>query len=94
MKNPRERDVEGYFCQRVKELGGITRKLKWIGRNAAPDRFVTFPAVGAYLVELKKPGKTPRADQLIEHTELWKHGSRVYVLSTCAEVDHFLAGVM
>lgn len=63
----RESDIERYLVKRVKELGGEVRKVKWIGRNGAPDRLVmlpiaTCPQIGLLLrptlwVELKAPGK-------------------------------------
>ena len=40
----RERDVEDYLVKRVKAMGGEVRKVKWIGRNSAPDRLVMLPA--------------------------------------------------
>jgi len=36
----RESDIEAHLVKRVKELGGEVRKVKWIGRNGAPDRLV------------------------------------------------------
>ena len=47
----RESEVEAYLVKRVKELGGDTRKMKWIGRRGAPDRFVML--YGGFFVELK-----------------------------------------
>lgn len=63
----RERDIEKHLTQRVKELGGEVRKVKWIGRDGAPDRLVMLPAwgvecagtwrtKGTIWVELKRPG--------------------------------------
>jgi hypothetical protein len=40
----RESEIEDYLVRRVKELGGEVRKVKWIGRNGAPDRIVMLPA--------------------------------------------------
>lgn len=40
----RERDIEKHLVQRVKEMGGEVRKVKWIGRRGAPDRLVMLPA--------------------------------------------------
>lgn len=42
----RESEVEAYFVERVKALGGYTRKVKWLGRNKAPDRRAGLPATG------------------------------------------------
>lgn len=39
----RESVIEHYLVQRAKELGGEVRKVKWIGRNGAPDRLVMLP---------------------------------------------------
>lgn len=39
----RESQVEAHLKAVVKKLGGETRKVKWIGRNGAPDRFVMLP---------------------------------------------------
>jgi len=36
----RESDIEKRLVQRVKEMGGEVRKVKWIGRSGAPDRLV------------------------------------------------------
>ena len=41
----RESDIERHLVKRVKELGGEVRKIKWIGRNGAPDRLVMLPAI-------------------------------------------------
>lgn len=40
----RESDIEKYLVKRVKELGGEVRKVKWVGRQGAPDRLVMFNA--------------------------------------------------
>lgn len=39
----RESQIEAHLVQRVKELGGEVRKVKWIGRKSAPDRLVMLP---------------------------------------------------
>lgn len=63
-----EADIEKYLVSRVKALGGKVRKVKWIGRNGAPDRLVMLPGVPGEVtpmsqwasrtiwVELKAPG--------------------------------------
>jgi hypothetical protein len=42
----RESLVEAYLVQQAKKLGGEVRKVKWIGRNGAPDRLVMLPPLG------------------------------------------------
>lgn len=89
-KTTREISIESYFVSEVHRAGGVTRKLKWIGRRSAPDRFISFPHTGPILVELKRPGETPRPDQKREHDELRRYGVRVWVISTRPEVDAFV----
>lgn len=86
-----ERDVEDYFVEQVEAHGGIHRKLRWIGRRAAPDRFVKFLGAAPVLVELKKPDKEPRDDQKREHARLRAVGCDVRVIDTRQAVDNFIA---
>jgi len=65
----RESDIEEYLIQRVEQLGGEVRKVKWIGRSKAPDRLVMMrctyhPTGGVFTytpwvvwIEVKAPGK-------------------------------------
>jgi hypothetical protein len=85
----RESKVEGYLQRQTKKLGGKYRKVRWIGRRGAPDDLVMFPGV-ACLVETKRPGKTPRLNQVHEHEALRWAGLRVEVASTIEEVDALL----
>lgn len=39
----RESKIEAHLIKRVKEIGGETRKVQWIGRDGAPDRLVMLP---------------------------------------------------
>jgi len=39
----RESDIEDYLVKRVKAMKGEVRKVQWVGRNGAPDRFVMLP---------------------------------------------------
>lgn len=86
-----ESDVEGYLVQEVRKAGGECRKLKWIGRNGAPDRRVLLPGLGGLYVELKKPGEKPRPNQLREHALLRRYGERVEVIDSFSSVDVLLA---
>lgn len=83
-----ERDVEGYFVEQIKKIGGEHRKVQWIGRNSAPDRVVFYG--GTHWVELKRPGEQPRDDQLREHARMQEHGAKVWVLDTPDAVDLFI----
>jgi len=85
----RERDIEGYLVLRVKASGGEVRKVKWIGRNGAPDRRVMLPG-RCFWVELKAPGKEPEAHQLREHHRMRKQGEKVLVIDSLKGVDDAL----
>jgi len=92
-KTIRESDVEKYFVKKIKKAGGITRKLKWIGRANAPDRIVFLR--GIHLVELKAPQKELRPEQKREQNELVKHsGESIYTLHTYNEVDWYIPNII
>jgi hypothetical protein len=87
-----EADIEKYLCRRVKAAGGEIRKVKWIGRRHAPDRFVMLN--GGHWVELKAPLKGPRKGQAREHKRMHDRGVKVHVISTRAQVDSFMAWLL
>lgn len=65
----------------VKTLGWFSRKLAWIGRNGAPDRF--FARRGKIiLVEFKQFKKKPTENQAMEHERLRSAGVEVYVIDS------------
>jgi hypothetical protein len=85
-----ERDVEKYLKKRVKELGGDVRKAQWIGHVGAPDRRVWLPGRQPVWVELKAPGKVPRANQIREHNRMRRLGELVEVLDSIEAIEEFL----
>lgn len=85
----RERDIERYLVAQVKAVGGEVRKVKWIGRRGAPDRFVMLPGAGVW-VELKAPGVEPELYQRREHARMRTMGQRVEVIDSFAGVDAIL----
>ena len=86
----RERDIEAYLVKRVKTAGGEVRKVKWIGRRGAPDRFVMLPTGTHYWVELKAPGKAAEPHQLREHARMSAMGQPVEVIDSLAGVEGLL----
>lgn len=84
-----EAKLESYFVEQWEALGGLTRKLKWIGRRNAPDRFAAIE-VWQGLVEFKDKGKKPRAGQKNEIEELREHGVDVKVFDTFERVNSFI----
>ena len=88
----RESTIEQYLCDRVKQLGGEVRKVKWLGRHGAPDRLVMLPNVArsALWVELKAPGEKAKPHQVREHERMRAMGQRVVVVDSIEQVDEVL----
>lgn len=71
--------MEQLLFERATKSGWLHRKLKWIGRRNAPDRF--FAKDGrVMLVELKQPGEAPRPGQEREIAILRAAGVVVHVI--------------
>ncbi len=51
----RESLIEAHLVKRVKALGGEVRKVKFIGRNGAPDRLVMLPTMHFQIDRLDSP---------------------------------------
>ena len=66
-----EKDVETHLQWRVAMLGGMTVKVKAIGRRGFPDRAVFLPNGALWLVELKAP-----KGRLSEHQKLFAEDMR------------------
>lgn len=86
-----EADVEAYFTKRVVALGGEVRKVAWVGRRNAPDKFAMLPgSFPNFWVEFKRPGFTMNAHveaQFREHDRMRALGEIVHVISTKAGAD-------
>lgn len=80
----RESKIENYLVDQAKARGDEVRKVKWIGRSNAPDRFLM--ALNVW-VELKATGKEPNGAQLREHKRMRKFGLDVRVIDSFAGVD-------
>lgn len=66
--------VEDYLRKRVKELGGVTRKLQYQGRKGAPDQGCFFPGGRILFIECKAEGEVPEPLQEVELASLRKLG--------------------
>lgn len=85
----RESQIENYIVQRVKALGGEVRKVKWIGRNSAPDRIVMLPE-NTFWAELKAPNEVPTKSQSREHERMRKMGQRVEIINSLERIEELL----
>lgn len=83
-----EREIEAYLVKRVKEIGGEIRKVQWIGRRGAPDRFVLTPGSRPnFWVELKAPGKKLQPHQQREIERMQHFDEIVHVIDSFELVD-------
>ena len=86
----RESDIESYLVERVRDLQGEVRKVKWLGRHGAPDRIVMVPGRTIW-VELKAPGEKAKPHQVREHERMRRMGQHVVVVDSFEGVDEVLA---
>lgn len=89
-RDVRENEIEKYLTMKVKEAGGWTTKFTSVMRRGVPDRVVLFPHSGTTFVEVKRPGETLRAQQVLVIGQMQKYGASVYWVSTKEEVDDLI----
>lgn len=85
----RESKIEAHLVQQVKALGGEVRKVKWIGRNSAPDRLVMING-NSFWAELKAPGEKPTPAQSREHERMRRMGQRIEVIDSIEQIENLL----
>lgn len=85
----RESKIEKALTEGAERAGATVRKVKWIGRDGAPDRVVMFRGWTVW-VELKRPGEVPRPIQENEHRLMRRAGQDVRVIDTLDGVGEFL----
>ncbi len=85
----REAEIEAHLVKRVRDLGGEVRKVRFIGRNGAPDRLVMLPGRTIW-VELKAPGKKAEPHQVREHARMRGMGQIVVVVDSISGVEEAL----
>ena len=86
----REKIIEKELVARVKAMGGIAPKFTSPRFDGMPDRLVLLPGGRMGFVELKAPGKKPRALQLARHRLLRRLGFKVYVIDGTEQIDSVL----
>ena len=86
----REKDLEKELAARTRAMGGIAPKFTAPGFDGMPDRLVLLPGGRMGFVELKTPGKKPRALQLARHRLLRRLGFKVYVIDGIEQIDSVL----
>lgn len=89
-KKLREKEVEKYLRDQVKERGGIAYKFVSPGRRSVPDRIVVLPDVPTFFVEAKAPGEVLTDAQGREHERIKAAGGITTWVDTYEAVDTLL----
>jgi hypothetical protein len=84
-----EARVEEKLVREIEAIGGVVRKVRWLGRRGAPDRVVMLPGVLVW-VELKAPGKVAEDHQNREHHTMKSMGQDIRVIDTIGRVTGFV----
>ncbi len=87
-----ENKIESYFKEQWEAIGGEVRKVKWVGRSGAPDRFAAI-AVWNGFIEFKAPGKKPKGRQAREIASLKALGVKVEVIDSYEKVNRHISNV-
>lgn len=85
-----EKTVEKTLLMKVRERGGLAFKFVSPGMAGVPDRVVLLPDGKMAFVELKAPGKKPRALQRYRMKQIEDLGFRVAVLDEIEKIEPFL----
>ena len=81
----KESNIEKYFKDELKKIGGTSRKFVSPGYDSVPDQIGILNGY-VFFVELKAHAE-PTDAQKREHKRLREHGADVYVVSSFYEVD-------
>lgn len=85
-----EKEIEMQLVKAVKDQGGLAVKFISPGFDGMPDRLVLLPGGRCGFVEVKAPGKKPRALQRVRHKMLKALGFKAYVLDSIGMIQEIL----
>lgn len=86
----REKEIENDLVKKAKKRGGIALKFTSPGYDGVPDRLVLLPNSKIGFVEVKAPGKKPRALQITRMQMLKSLGFKAYVLDDKKDTEVIL----
>jgi hypothetical protein len=87
-----EAQIEDYLVTRCKLVNAEVRKVQWIGRRGAPDRFVMPEGANTYnfWAEVKRPGGKLDDHQEREIATMRERGEIVHVFDSREQIDKAL----
>lgn len=88
----RESKIESYLKKRVTDAGGLAFKFT-SSVNGVPDQLLVHDG-RLTLVEVKRPGEKPRANQVSLHAKIEARGVPVYTVDTYESVDALCRDVL
>jgi hypothetical protein len=88
-----EKTIENQLIKAVKRIGGRAVKFVSPGFNGMPDRLVLLPKGRIAFVEVKAPGKKPRALQVARIEMLRDLGFQVFVLDSLKKIGEILDAI-
>ena len=85
-----EKEIEQYFCKRVRALGGFAYKFRSVAQRGVADRIACLPNGETWFVELKKPGGRLSALQEVFAEQMEQTQQNYDVLWSKESVDAWL----
>lgn len=89
----REKQVEQALVKAVKASGGICPKFVSPGLSGVPDRLVLMPNGQMGFVEVKAPGKKPRALQVHRMEQFTYLGYKCFVLDEVEQIPTLIGKI-
>ncbi len=87
-----EKQIESYLVKQIGRLYGLCFKFTSPSNAGVPDRLCLING-RAFFVELKAPGKKPRALQRSVAKVIRDRGIKVYCISSKTQVDDLVASL-
>lgn len=89
----RESEIVKHLYKQLHARGGEYRRVKWLGRNGAPDLRIMLPQLGGWWIETKATNGDVEIHQAKEHERMRNLGERVLVLDSIERIDEFFAEI-
>ena len=84
-----EKEIERYFCKRVRAVGGAAYKFRSVAQAGVADRIACMPGGETWFVELKSPTGRRTPLQAIFEEEMAATGQNYACLRSMEDVDQW-----